>query len=140
MMQKSIKINTNRQGLYEITNEINSFVMASHVDPRSIKSGICNVFVKHTSASLIICENADQDVLHDLEQYFKRLVKDNEPYFKHTLEGPDDMSAHIKSVLTGCSLSIPFTNNKLNIGTWQGIFLWEHRTSSHNREIIVTIN
>lgn len=134
-MQKSIKIQTSGQGLYEITNQIRSFATTS-----TTESVICNVFVKHTSASLIICENADPDVLHDLEQYFKRLVKDDEPYFKHTLEGPDDMSAHIKSVLTGCSLSIPVTNGKLNIGTWQGIFLWEHRVSSHNREVVLTIN
>ncbi|THB68821.1 MAG: YjbQ family protein [Gammaproteobacteria bacterium] len=134
MLQKTISVTTSRRGFYEITEQIQDLVSQSDTI-----SGLCNIFIKHTSASIIICENADPDVLVDLQSYFQKLVKDGESYFHHTLEGADDMSAHIKSVLTGNSITIPITDSKLNIGIWQGVFLWEHRLIPHRREIILSI-
>ena len=101
--------------------------------------GLCHLFVHHTSASLIIQENADPDVRRDLEAYFARLVPDGDPLFLHTEEGPDDMSAHIRSVLTATQLTIPVTRGRLDLGTWQGVYLWEHRTAPHQRRVTVTV-
>ncbi len=103
-------------------------------------TGLCHLFIQHTSASLMIGENSDPDVLIDLENYMSRLVKDGDNLFKHTAEGEDDMSAHIRTVLTETSLTIPIQNHSLALGTWQGIFLWEHRFGPHQRKVIVTVS
>jgi secondary thiamine-phosphate synthase enzyme len=117
-----------------ITRDINFIVNQS-----PIQVGLCNIFLKHTSASLILCENADPDVLVDLENYMQRLVQDDHPDFLHTAEGFDDMSAHIRSVLTTNSLTIPITDGRLNLGTWQGLFLWEHRAHEFSRQLVVSM-
>jgi secondary thiamine-phosphate synthase enzyme len=109
------------------------------VDKAGITRGLCHVFLHHTSASLIFCENADPSVRTDLERYFARLVPDGDPLFRHTAEGPDDMPAHVRTILTQNSLSIPVSDGRCDLGTWQGVFLWEHRTSPHRRRITVTI-
>lgn len=119
---ESLAIATRGRGTYEITDQVARVVRASGVE-----RGLCTVFVHHTSASLILCENADPSVRSDLERYFVRLVPDGDPVFRHTAEGPDDMPAHVRSVLTAASLSIPVESSRLDLGTWQGVFLWEHR-------------
>jgi secondary thiamine-phosphate synthase enzyme len=113
--------------------------VAYAVAESQIQAGIVNVFIHHTSASLIIQENADPDVRTDLDAFFARLVPDGDPLFRHTDEGPDDMSAHIRSVLTATSLNIPVINGRLGLGTWQGVYLWEHRLAPHMRRVTVTI-
>lgn len=118
----------------EISNQVKDIVREA-----DISVGICHVFMHHTSASLIICENADIDVQTDLETFMSRLVKDGDPAFIHTAEGDDDMPAHIRSVLTQAELTIPISQGRLALGTWQGIYLWEHRTSAHRRNITLTI-
>lgn len=118
----------------EISNQVKDIVREA-----DISVGICHVFLHHTSASLIICENADIDVQTDLETFMSRLVKDGDPAFIHTAEGDDDMPAHIRSVLTQAELTIPISQGRLALGTWQGIYLWEHRTSAHRRNITLTI-
>lgn len=105
---------------------------------RGIASGLVHVFAHHTSCSLMICENADPVVLADLERFFARLVKDGDPLFRHDAEGPDDMPAHVRSVLTGVSLSIPVRASRLDLGTWQGVYLWEQRQGPHRRRLTVT--
>ena len=127
-------INTSKRGTYEITEQVEQLIQAS-----GIREGLCNLFVSHTSCSLIICENADFQVQKDLEVFLTDLVKDGDPRFKHTAEGDDDMPAHIRSILTQVSLSIPIQNHRLALGTWQGIFLYEHRTHSHHRKIVITL-
>ena len=104
-----------------------------------VETGLAHVFIHHTSASLIIQENADPDVRRDLNAYFERLVPDGDTIYSHTDEGPDDMSAHVRSVLTATSLTVPIMQGRLGLGTWQSIYLWEHRTSPHMRRITVTI-
>jgi secondary thiamine-phosphate synthase enzyme len=131
---KIIHVTTSGQGLYEITEEINTFVHGSNVS-----DGLCTVFVQHTSASLVIQENADPSAKRDLENWLGRLVKEKDEIYTHTTEGPDDMPAHIKSILTATTLSIPIINGTLALGTWQGIYLWEHRKASHRRKIVVNI-
>ena len=133
MFQKDFSISTSGQGLIEITNQIEEIVAQSSTD-----QGLCNVFIKHTSASLLIQENASPDVLRDLNNFFKQLVPESGSYL-HSIEGPDDMPAHIKNALTDTSLLIPVKNGRLDIGTWQGIFLFEHRHSKFKREINVSI-
>ena len=129
-----IRINTNGKGTYNITSQINSLVQQSQ-----IQTGIAHIFVQHTSCSLIIMENADPSARTDLHAYFDRLVPENEPYFIHTYEGPDDMPSHIRMVLTGCTQSIPITNAQLALGTWQGLFLFEHRNDPHIRNIVISM-
>ena len=129
-----IRINTNGKGTYNITSQINSLVQQSQ-----IKTGIAHIFVQHTSCSLIIMENADPSARTDLHAYFDRLVPENEPYFIHTYEGPDDMPSHIRMVLTGCTQSIPIANAQLALGTWQGLFLFEHRNDPHIRNIVISM-
>lgn len=128
-------IPTRGRGTIEITDRVGDVVRASGVE-----IGLSHVFVQHTSASLIVCENADPTVRRDLERFAARLVPDGDPNFVHTLEGPDDMPAHIRSILTQVSLTIPVERGRMLLGTWQGIFLWEHRTSPHSRRIIVTVS
>lgn len=132
--QETIQINTNARGFTDISSEVRAVASRS-----SISTGLCHVFCRHTSASLIICENADPSVRHDLETYMSRIVRDGDPEYQHTAEGPDDMSAHIRTILTHTDLHIPIMNNELGLGTWQGIYVWEHRTSPHKRSIIVTL-
>lgn len=132
--QNQIKVNTSGRSIIEITSEIAKFVVDSN-----IKAGLCNIFIQHTSASLMICENYDPAVQHDLESFFSDMVPDGDLKFSHSMEGPDDMPAHIRTTLTDTSITIPIQSGKLALGTWQGIFLWEHRTAAHKRSIIVTI-
>jgi len=132
--QHEIEIATKRQGLFEFTREVIDIVRDA-----AVTEGLVTIYCRHTSCSLLINENADPDVRHDLEAFMKRLVPDGDPTFIHTLEGPDDMSAHIKTALTSTSLSIPIADGKMLLGTWQGIYLFEHRTSQHRREVVVQV-
>jgi len=129
--QKAIRIETQGKSLHKVTPEISAIVSES-----GIKTGLCNLFLRHTSASLIIQENADPDVLQDLENFFAKLVPEWENYI-HSTEGADDMPAHIRTVLTHSSEQIPISQGRLVLGTWQGIYLWEHRQHRHTRELIV---
>ena len=131
---ESFTVGTRGRGTYEITDEV-----ARAVRNAEVGRGLCTVFVHHTSASLIICENADPSVRSDLERYFARLVPDGDPVFRHTAEGPDDMPAHVRSILTACSISIPVAGSEVDLGTWQGVFLWEHRTDPHRRKVTVSV-
>ena len=133
MFQKEFSISTNGQGLYEITEKIQSIVSSS-----DIKEGLCNMFIKHTSASLIIQENASKEVLTDILNFFEKLVPENSDYL-HSIEGPDDMPSHLKGILSETSLMIPVKGNRLDLGVWQGIFLFEHRRSSFNRKIYLSV-
>jgi len=130
----SFTIGTRGRGSYEITDRVGAIVRESGVG-----RGLCSVFVHHTSASLIVCENADPSVRSDLERYFAQLVPDADPIFRHTAEGPDDMPAHVRSILTATSVSVPLEDGALDLGTWQGLFLWEHRVDPHRRKITVSI-
>lgn len=134
VLQSSIRIRTRGRGTTEITSEIDRIVRESGAG-----AGVCTVFVHHTSASLILCENADSSVRRDLERFFARLVVDGDPQFEHDSEGDDDMAAHIRSILTASSISIPIARGRLDLGTWQGVFLWEHRTAPHDRRLTVTV-
>lgn len=134
MKHQKIIVQTRGQGLYEFTDQVN-VILRKH-EPFD---GMCHLFVRHTSASLIIQENADPSVQTDLQAWLKRLVPERDSLFTHTTEGPDDMPAHVKSVLTATSLSIPVIDGELALGTWQGIYLWEHRAQAHQRQIIVSI-
>ncbi|MGB8221057.1 MAG: secondary thiamine-phosphate synthase enzyme YjbQ [Polyangiales bacterium] len=131
---KTFAIATRGRGTTEITNQVQDAVAAS-----GIADGLCTVFIHHTSASLIINENADRDVQRDLDAFLSRLVPDGDPLYVHTVEGPDDMAAHVKAALTQTSLSIPVTSGRCTLGTWQGIFLWEHRRTGHRRQVTVTV-
>tara|TARA_B100000700_G_scaffold145363_1_gene161732 strand:+ start:99 stop:524 length:426 start_codon:yes stop_codon:yes gene_type:complete len=133
--QSEIQIPATGKGFHLITD----LVVREIVDISKYKIGILHLFIKHTSASLTINENADPTVREDLEAHFNMLAPENQSYYKHTFEGPDDMPAHIKSTLTGNSVSIPISNGELLLGTWQGIYLCEHRKSSHSRKIVATI-
>ena len=134
MYRQHLTIETRGRGTYELTRQLNEIVVRSKV-----VQGLCFVFVHHTSASLIVCENADPSVRRDLEQFAARLVPDGDPAFSHDSEGPDDMPAHVRSILTLTSLTIPVEKRRCDLGTWQGVFLWEHRTSPHRRHITVTV-
>lgn len=132
--QKQLRFSTKGRGTYNISSQVDEVISKS-----GIKTGICQIFIHHTSASLILCENADPTVRTDLEAFMKRLVPDGDSMFKHKDEGDDDMPAHIRTVLTESSLSIPINDGKECLGTWQGIYLWEHRTSPFKRNITVTV-
>ena len=132
--QESFSVQTRGKGTTEITTKVRAIVDNAH-----IKTGLCHVFQHHTSASLIVSENADPAVHVDLESYMGKLVIDGDPIFTHRDEGSDDMSAHIRNVLTNNDLTIPITHGRCALGTWQGIFLWEHRAHPHNRNITVTV-
>lgn len=131
-MISTLTVRVSGQGLYPITDQVRS-LLTHH----KLQEGLCTLFIRHTSASLVIQENADPDVRCDLENWLNRLVPENDPLYTHTLEGPDDMPAHIKSALTATQLSIPVQGGELLLGTWQGIFLWEHRCHSAIRELVV---
>ena len=134
--QDEIYLQSNERGFSLVTNQVLS--QLPHLSDYSI--GILHLFIKHTSASLTINENADPTVRIDLESHFNVLVPENAPYYRHTLEGPDDMPAHIKSIIIGSSISIPISNGNLNFGTWQGIYLCEHRDNPSRRKVVATIN
>ena len=134
MYQETINIKTNGRGTLNISDQIQGIVRSS-----GIKTGLCHIFVHHTSASLMLCENADPDVRTDLETFMSQLVPDGDPMFIHTMEGPDDMPAHVRTVLTQTGLNIPITDGHCTLGTWQGIYLWEHRTAPHRRSVTVTV-
>lgn len=129
-----IRVSTAGAGLRDITQEV-----IRAVEEAGISEGLCTLFIRHTSASLLIQENADPDVRRDLERWLARLVPENDPIYSHTIEGPDDMPAHIKAALTAVSLSIPIMRGSPVLGRWQGIYLWEHRRARHEREIAVHI-
>ena len=135
MNQSSFRIQTHGRGLHDVTPAVEAIVADS-----GTVTGLAHVFIHHTSASLIIQENADPDVRRDLDAFFNRLVPDGDSLYRHIDEGPDDMSAHVRSVLTASSLTIPVTQGSLGLGTWQALYLWEHRTAPHNRRITVTVS
>ncbi len=133
--QDTLLISTNGRNTYNITREVDQLIQQS-----GITTGTCHVFIHHTSASLIITENADPDVRYDLETLISRLAPDGDPEYKHILEGTDDMSAHMRCILTQTEMTIPVTQGRSAMGTWQGLFLWEHRTAPFSRKITVTIS
>ena len=133
-MVRTISIPTSGRGLIDISERVESIVMQA-----SGPAGLCTVFVRHTSASLLIQENADPAVLADLEHWLAKWVVDGDPLFTHRAEGPDDMAAHIRSALTQTSISVPYVNHQLMLGTWQGIYLWEHRYAPHTRELAIHV-
>lgn len=132
--QKEITVATSGQGLYEISESVRAFTTAS-----GITTGQLTAYCRHTSASLVIQENADPDVQRDLLAFFRRLVPDGDPLFVHTMEGPDDMPAHVKSALTQTSITIPIANSTLVLGMWQGLYLFEHRQQPHVRKIVLHV-
>lgn len=134
VFQRTLMFKTLGRGTTNITRDIQELVAES-----SVTTGTCHVFVQHTSASLMLCENADPDVRHDLETFMQQLVPDGDPMFRHQDEGPDDMSAHIRTVLTNPDVTIPVSAAQCDLGIWQGIYLWEHRTHQQRRRVIVTI-
>lgn len=131
--QKTLEVGTQPKSFLDITNNVQSIVSES-----GIEDGVCNIFIKHTSASLVIQENYDSSVRQDFETIFSKLIPENFPY-AHSIEGKDDMPAHIRSALTSTSESVPIINTKLSLGTWQGIYVWEHRDQKHNRKVVVSI-
>lgn len=134
IQQIQLSIKNNGRGTYEITGQIQEFVQKS-----TIETGLCHIFVHHTSASLMLCENADPSVRVDLENFMQRIAPDGDPDYHHDDEGPDDMPAHIRSVITQTGLNIPVTRGRCALGTWQGIYLWEHRTHPHTRTLTLTL-
>ena len=131
-MIRALSIAVPGKGLHEITQDVHAVVRGSGVG-----EGLCTLFLQHTSASLVIQENADPSARRDLERWLNRLVPEGDPLYTHTTEGPDDMPAHVKAALTATSLSIPVLDGDLGLGRWQGIFLWEHRRCSSNRHILI---
>jgi secondary thiamine-phosphate synthase enzyme len=132
--QESFKTITPGRGMINVTAAVAKIVTSA-----KIEKGLCNIFLRHTSASIVICENADPDVQSDLEAFMRRLVPDGDKLFSHIAEGPDDMPSHVRNILTQSSLTIPVSSHKLDLGVWQGIFLWEHRLAGHTRQITVTV-
>ena len=132
--QQGFTVHTRGRGFSEITDKVTEAVMAS-----GVHTGIAHVFTTHTSCSLLISENADPAVRDDLERWFGRAVPDGDAIFQHDAEGPDDMPAHVRSILTGVSLTLPVHGGKLLLGTWQGVYLWEHRHDPHQRKVTVTV-
>jgi secondary thiamine-phosphate synthase enzyme len=132
--QTTLSFSTRGRGTYNITRDIEQQIQASN-----ITTGLCHLFIHHTSASLIITENADPDVRRDLETIFARLAPDGDPEYFHTLEGVDDMSAHVRTILSQTEMSIPVTNGCSGLGTWQGVFLWEHRAGNFTRKVTITV-
>ncbi|WP_237065133.1 secondary thiamine-phosphate synthase enzyme YjbQ [Microbulbifer guangxiensis] len=129
-----IEILVRGQGLHEFTEEA-----AGWLATQGVSEGLCTLFIQHTSASLLVQENADPSARHDLENWLNRLVPENDPFYTHTMEGPDDMPAHIKAALTATSLSIPVQNGRMLLGTWQGLYLWEHRHHAGRRRVVMHV-
>lgn len=134
MHREAFQVATDGRGTFEITRQVDRVVRDS-----GLAEGLAHVFLHHTSASLILCENADPTVRRDLERFFARLAPDGDPTYRHQDEGPDDMPAHIRTIVTASSLMVPVAGGRLALGTWQGIFLYEHRTSPHRRRVTVTV-
>lgn len=134
MKQKTLQIETKGRGTFDISNDIQKIV-----DESNIQSGLCHLFLQHTSASLILCENADPTVRVDLENFMARIAPDGDPGYLHDMEGPDDMPAHIRTILTQNNLTLPISQGRCVLGTWQGVYLWEHRSIGHTRKLIVTL-
>jgi secondary thiamine-phosphate synthase enzyme len=135
MVQQTFSIRTRGRSFESLTDRVATIVARSE-----IRTGLCNVFTRHTSASLLITENADSAVRRDLERFMQRVAPDGSSGYEHDAEGPDDMPAHIRSVLTSTSITVPVVDGELALGTWQGIYLWEHRHAAHDREVIVTVS
>ena len=129
-----LTVDTPGRGVTELTSRVDAVVARS-----GASDGLCHLFVHHTSASLMVCENADPDVLRDMQAFMARLVPDGDRLFVHTAEGPDDMPAHVRSVLTHTSITVPVQHARCALGTWQGIFLWEHRLAAHRRRVTITV-
>ena len=134
VFRHSFTVRTSGRGTHDITEGVQAAVRES-----GVRDGLCTVFLHHTSASLIICENADPTVRSDLESFFARLVPDGDRLFKHTAEGPDDMPSHVRTILTQSALSIPVADGRADLGTWQGVYVWEHRLQAHPRRVTVTV-
>jgi len=134
VVTRELTVATRTRGFVELTAELDGMVCDS-----GLRVGLCALWIRHTSASLLVCENADPQVLRDLERYMQRLVPDGDPLFRHVDEGEDDMPAHVRSVLTHTDLSLPVRDGRLALGTWQGVLLWEHRLRGHQRRVDVTL-
>jgi secondary thiamine-phosphate synthase enzyme len=134
LVQQSLEIATRGRGLYDVTAEINAVIAAA-----GTQGGLCSVFIQHTSASLVVQENADPSVLRDLENWIEKLAPEDPRAYEHNDEGPDDMPAHLRSAITRASESIPIRGGKLALGTWQAVYVWEHRRAPHRRTILVTV-
>lgn len=134
-VQETLFVATQGRGSLNITEDVQAVAAAS-----GIKLGLCHVFVAHTSASLMLCENADPTVRQDMETFMAQLVPDGDPMFLHQDEGPDDMAAHARTILTHSDLTLPVSNGRCALGIWQGVYLWEHRTHSHRRKVVVTVS
>lgn len=132
--QSEIRIDTRGRGTYDLTGPVQDAVRES-----GVRQGLCHVFICHTSASLMLCENADPAVMRDLETFMSKTVPDGDPMFTHRDEGPDDMPAHVRSILTQSDLNLPVRDGRCALGTWQGVYLWEHRRHAHARRVIVTV-
>ena len=132
--QQTIRQRTRGRGTYDITARVQEIVRSA-----GVRTGVCHLFVQHTSASLILCENADPTVRSDLERFLLRLVPDGDPIYDHTLEGPDDMPAHVRSILTQTDVTLPVSQGECALGTWQGVYLYEHRHHPHERRVVVTV-
>ena len=132
--QSEIRVATLGRGTYDLSADVQGAVRES-----GVRAGLCHIFICHTSASLVLCENADPSVMRDLETFMSKQVPDGDPMFTHTAEGPDDMPAHVRSILTQSDVNIPVRDGRCALGTWQGIYLWEHRHAPHERRIIVTV-
>ncbi|MAD33795.1 MAG: hypothetical protein CMJ88_08560 [Planctomycetes bacterium] len=133
-MTTLLRVTTRGQGLVEITREV-----VDAVEAAGVAEGLCTIFVQHTSASLVVQENADPDVRNDLQAFFRRLVPEGDPLWTHTAEGADDMPAHVRAALTQTSLSVPVIGGRLALGTWQGVYLWEHRRAGSQRRVLVHV-
>lgn len=134
-MQHQLEVSTRARGFHDLTRDVDEWIRRS-----SVRTGLCHLFLQHTSASLCITENADPDVRADLERFARRLAPDGDPLFRHDAEGPDDMPAHVRNLIAGCELTIPVRDGRLALGTWQGLYLWEHRTHPHRRQVVITLN
>lgn len=134
VFQSTVSVSTRGKGTVEVSDLLQTVILES-----GFKAGIASIFCHHTSCSLVLMENADPSARRDLENYMERLVPENDPHFTHTFEGPDDMPSHIKMALTRSSENIPFIGGRLSLGTWQGLFLWEHRSMPHQRKLTVTL-
>lgn len=134
-VQKMLSVSTQGRGSFNITDQVQNIVLGS-----GFAVGLCHVFVAHTSASLMLCENADPDVRQDLETFMAQLVPDGDAMFLHQDEGPDDMPAHVRTVLTHSELTLPIHDGRCALGIWQGLYLWEHRTDSYQRKVVVTLH
>ena len=133
--QQELTVHTRGRGTYDLSERVQEAVHAS-----GIRTGFCHLFIRHTSASLMLCENADPSVRDDLETFMQRQAPDGDPMFSHDAEGPDDMPAHVRTVLTHSDLNIPIRDGRCALGTWQGVFLWEHRLAPHERKVLVTLH